>query len=582
MMMRHGKSKWLKGCLLLFLFVHHIHGQKTDTIFRRPLDLPIALSATFAELRDNHFHSGIDYRTQGVSGHKVYACERGYVSRILVSPAGYGNALYIIHPNGYTSVYGHLDAFNDDIKTYVKQQQYAQERFSVNLYPDSTLFPVQRGEVIAFSGNSGSSSGPHLHFELRDTKTENPINPLQFDFGIKDNIPPVIQRLAVYPIGEGSAVNGSTEKLILPLEKSGNSYRIAGGRKLTVTGKVAFGIDAYDLTTGSNMRCGPYNIRLWIDSMMMFSQTMDEFSFDETRYINSLIDYDYYVKRRIRFNRMYIEPNNQLSVYDRHINRGVISFPVVANHSASVVVRDFHGNSSRLNFNFNYTPGSPPPPLSVHIPDISDMRQPMYQREFTYAQQGIRITIPADALYDEIDFTCAVSKNPKGLYSKAYKIHHPGVPLHKAMNIEIIADELPERLQEKALIVQIDSAGRRSSAGGAYRDGIVRSASSVFGEFAIGVDTVPPRITPVNIRNGANMSGIKDVRFKISDDFSGILSYNGRINGQWALFEYDAKNSLLYYQFDDKRLTRNTQHALELKVTDGKGNTTEYKASFSW
>ena len=571
--------------LFSYSIICNVHGQKLDTIFRRPLDLPVSLSGTFAELRANHFHSGIDFRTQGIAGHKVYACEQGYVSRISVSSAGFGNALYINHPNGYTTVYGHLDAFNDDITAYVRQQQYQQERFSVNLYPDSLRFPVKRGELIALSGNTGSSGGPHLHFEVRDTKTEKTINPFMFGFGVKDNIPPVIQRLAIFPIGEGSTVNGSTDKLILNLEKSGNSYRITGGNKLKIRGKVAFGIDTFDQVSGSSFRCGPYSIRLWIDSAMMFSQTMDQFSFDETRYINSLIDYEYYIRHRVRFNRMYIEPNNQLSVYDRHINRGIVSFPDSANHTATVIVRDFHGNSSRLNFTFEYTPGKGSHQFLSYLSDIANIpgtHKALYQREFTHVQPGLRVVIPADALYDDINFTCTVSVRPKGLYSRAYKIHHPGTPLNKSMTIEIVADDLPERLHEKALVVQIDSAGWRSSAGGAYRDGVVRSNSSVFGEFAIGVDTIPPRITPVNIRNGANMRGVKDIRFKITDDFSGISTYNGWIDGQWTLFEYDAKNNLLYYVFDADRLTKNMQHTLELKVTDSKGNTAEYKVNFIW
>jgi len=571
----------------LFSYSVICNGQKTDTIFRRPLDIPVLLSATFAELRDNHLHSGIDYRTQGVTGHKVYACEQGYVSRISVSPVGYGNALYITHPNGYTTVYGHLDAFNENITAYVKRQQYRQERFAVNLFPDSSLLPVKRGDVIAFSGNSGGSGGPHLHFEVRDTKTEETINPLLFGFGVKDNIPPVMRQLAVYPIGEGSTVNGSANKLILDLEKSGNTYRIAGGTKLMISGKVAFGIDTYDLISGSANRCGPYNIRLWVDSAMIFSQTMDRFSFDESRYVNSLIDYEYYLNHRVRFNRLFIEPNNQLSVYDRHFNRGVVSFSDSANYRALAVVRDIHGNSSRLEFTFGYAPDKTVrKPVMPHILEALALpgivSEPVYKKELKHAQQGLYVVIPADALYDEINFRCTASAIPKGLYSRAYKIHHPATPLHKAMTVEIAADSLPQRLREKALMVQIGTDGRRSNVGGAYRDGVVSARSTVFGEFAIGVDTVPPRITPVNIRNGANMSSVKNMRFTIKDDFSGISSYNGWIDGQWALFEYDAKNNLLYYNFDADRLSKNTEHTLELKITDGKGNTAEYKARFIW
>ena len=561
-------------------------GQMADTTFRRPLDIPVLLSATFAELRDNHLHSGIDYRTQGVAGHKVFACEQGYVSRISVSPTGYGNALYITHPNGYTTVYGHLDAFNDEITAYAKRQQYSQERFAVNLFPEPALLPVKRGEVVAFSGNTGGSSGPHLHFEVRDTETEETINPLLFGFGVKDNIPPVMRRLAVYPVGEGSTVNGSAKKLILDLEKTGNSYRIAGGVKLKIVGKVAFGIDTFDQISGSANRCGPYSIRLWVDSAMMFSQTMDRFSFDESRFINSLIDYEYYLSQRVRFNRMFIEPNNLLSVYDRHLNRGVVSFPDSANHRTLVVVRDMHGNNSRLEFTFVYKPGKTTQTTATsYIPELfryPKISEPMYKKEMKHTQQGLLVVIPADALYDEIDFTCTASAALKGLYSRIFKIHNPNTPLHKAITIEITADTLPERLRDKALIVQIDPKGGRSGVGGAYRDGVVSARSTVFGEFAIGVDTVPPRITPVNIKNGANMAGVKNIRFTIKDNFSGVSAYNGRIDGQWALFEYDAKNNLLCYNFDADRLTKNTQHTLELKVSDAKGNTAEYTARFTW
>jgi hypothetical protein len=568
------------GGLGLLLSVFSVRAQQVDTIFRQPLDLPVLLSATFAELRANHLHSGIDFRTQGSTGHRIYACEQGYVSRISVSPVGYGNALYITHPNGYTTVYGHLDAFNDDITAYVKMQQYKQERFALNLFPDTTRLPVKRGDVVGFSGNTGSSGGPHLHFEVRDTKTEETINPLHFGFGVKDNVAPTMRRIAVYPIGEGSTVNGSTDRLILNLEKSGKTYRIAGGKKLKAVGRVAFGIDTYDRTYGSANRCGPYSIMLWVDSSMMFSQTMKRFSFDETRYINSLIDYDYYINHQVRFNRMYIEPNNRLSVYGRQSDRGITSFPDSGIHKALVIVRDFHGNNSRLNFTFEYAPGTTLSTPSL-IPDVFTFPG-THGREFTHVQSGLRVTIPADALYDETDFTCAASKRSKGLYSDVYSIHNPGTPLHKAMTIEVAADSLPERLREKALLVQIEPSGRRSSAGGAYCDGVVSASSRVFGQFAIGVDTVPPRITPVNVKNGANMRGVPNMRFKIKDDLSGISSYNGWIDGQWALFEYDAKNDLLYYSFDAGRLTKNTQHALELKVADNKGNTAEYKAKFTW
>ncbi len=561
--------------------------QRSDSVFFQPLDIPVLLSGTFAELRANHFHSGIDFRTQGTSGHKVYACERGYVSRIFVSPGGYGKALYITHPNGYSTVYAHLDGFNDEIAAYVKRQQYKRERFNVDLYPDSTLLPVRRGEIIGFSGNTGGSSGPHLHFEVRETKTESPLNPLLFGFGVKDNIAPTMRRLAVYPMGKGSTVNGSTEKMILDLEKSGKTYRIVGNKAIKIKGKAAFGIDAYDQTYGSANRCGPYGIRCWVDSIMIFSQTMDKFSFDETRYVNSLIDYAYYAEKRVRFNRLYIEPNNRLGVYDRYVDKGIVHFSDSAAHKALIAVRDLHGNVAKLNFSFVSVPAAETVAATAlpHVFDVSGvpgLSENEYKKEFVFRQGNVKVTIPADALYDDIDFAYNVSESPKGLYSEVHHVHFSNIPLHKAVSVEIVAAGLPERLRDKALLVIVEPNGSRSYVGGNWQDGTVVGASRVFGNFAVGVDTVPPRITPINIKKGADMRGVKNIRFKIKDDFSGIDTYNGWIDGQWALFEYDAKNDLIFYDFDPDKLTKNTKHILDLKVTDNKGNASEYRTDFTW
>jgi hypothetical protein len=568
-----------------FMFMSGILAQPGDPVFRQPLDLPVLLSGTFAELRANHFHSGIDFRTQGTEGHKVYACEQGYVSRIFVSPGGYGKALYIRHPNGFTTVYGHLDAFNGEIAEYVRQRQYRRERFAVDLYLDSTLFLIRRGDVIGFSGNTGGSGGPHLHFEVRETSTEKVINPMLFGFGVKDNVAPVIRRIAVYPAGTGSTVNGSPGKLILPVEKVGKDYRIAGNRKLHIKGQVAFGIDAYDQVSGSANRCGPYSIKLWADSTMFFSQTMNKFSFDESRYINSLVDYAYYREHRVFFNRLYIEKNNQLSVYDRHVNRGVISFADSSAHQASIMVSDLHGNNSVLNFSFVSAPCKQAIATAT-LPAF--LSEPVFKtgnslkKETVFNRPGIKVVIPANALYDEIDFEYHVSNRPENLYSEVYYLHDAGTPLHKAITIGIAADSLPERLRGKALLVQIDRNGRRTSAGGAYKDGMVSVGSTVFGSFAIGVDTVPPRITPVNIKKGANMRGIKNIRVKIKDDFSGIGSYNGWIDNRWALFEYDAKNDLIFYDFDAGTLSKNTKHILKIEIKDNKNNIATYQTDFFW
>ncbi|MDR0714013.1 MAG: M23 family metallopeptidase [Bacteroidales bacterium] len=561
-----------------------LDAQRTaDTVFRHPLDIPVALAATFGELRSNHFHSGIDYRTQGVTGHKIYAARDGYVSRVRVDAAGYGKALYITHFNGYTTVYGHLDGFYDEVAAYVKQQQYRRERFQVDIYPDSAAFPVKRGQWIALSGNTGSSTGPHLHFEVRETQTEYPVNPLLFGLGVSDRTAPVIRQLAIYPIGDSSTVNGVHSPLILPLEKTGGKYRIQGDVLPDVKGEVAFGIETYDRISGTENKCGVYRLRLLVDSLVWFSQTMNRFSFDETRYINSLTDYGYFMEKKVRINRLYIEPNNRLSIYDSHIRRGVISFDAAAIHTVSIIASDLHGNSSRLDFRFHHAPAENGNenewPEWMKMPDFL---KNIYERELVYRYNGFKMTVPANALYNKADIEITASDRLPSLYSKVYHVHNTLTPLHKPVVIDISADSVPERLREKALLVRIDEKGRMSGVGGAFYNGSIVKSSLSFGNFAIAVDTVPPNVVPLNIPKSKNMQGYRDIRIKITDSLSGIESYNGQIDGQWALFEYDAKKDLLSYTFDAVRLTRNTQHSLLLRITDAKGNETQYRSSFQW
>ena len=237
--------KFIVLILLILLYIN-TNGQN-DIEFAKPVDFPITLSGSFAELRSNHFHAGIDIKTYGQIGKKVFAIEDGFIARIKVAGGGYGHALYIQHPNGYTSVYAHLEGFNQEISAFVKEEQYIKQSFEVNLFPDREKFKVKKGQLIAFTGNTGGSNGPHLHFEIRKTKNQHPVNPLFFDFGVKDNTNPRINSIAIYPLDNQALVNGKNQKLILPAQKVDNErYTIEFSDSLRLAGDIGFGIETFD------------------------------------------------------------------------------------------------------------------------------------------------------------------------------------------------------------------------------------------------------------------------------------------------------------------------------------------------
>jgi hypothetical protein len=286
--------------LISLLFFNSLSDNpKNKNQFISPLKIPLSLSANFGELRADHFHSGVDIKTQGTTGKEVVATASGYVYAITVSPGGFGRAIYIRHPSGYSTVYGHLEKFNDVIEEYVKAVQYEKKSFLVTLYPTSDKFPVKQGEVIAFSGNSGSSGGPHLHYEIRKSEGEMPVNPLSFDFGTTDKIKPVIEKLVIYPINRNTLINSQNRKKWINVTGSNGKYSVPDDTEINISGLAGFGIKSFDLIDEGTNKCSVYSIELRIDSICLFRYVMDAFSFSESRYINSHIDYDAYQRDNI-------------------------------------------------------------------------------------------------------------------------------------------------------------------------------------------------------------------------------------------------------------------------------------------
>jgi murein DD-endopeptidase MepM/ murein hydrolase activator NlpD len=539
--------------------------------FRSPLDIPLYLSGTFGELRSNHFHSGMDIRTQEKPGFKLYAIADGYVSRIKVAPGGYGRALYITHPNGFVSVYGHLQKYNKIINEYVTKEQYRRESYSVDLYFKKGQFPVKKGEVIARTGDSGRSGGPHLHFEIRDEATQKPINPLLFGFKVEDKNRPLINVLKVYPADNNSLVNGKSTQVEIYTDWTGTKYGLKGNDTIEISGKAYFGINTYDPFNAGNNKNGVYSIKLSVDSTMVYAHKLETFSFDETRYINSFMDYKEFKQKRRTIQKSYIQPNNRLSIYKDVINRGIISFNDNSLHKVVYSVSDIPCNTSYLEFWVRSVIDT----LNSSSIDTSGTLF-TYTGTNIFKKDGVKLTVPGKALYDTLNFKYSTSPAPPSGFSRVYHLHYNWVPLQTWCELAISAKEIPENLTNKVLIANLQDDGEISPAGGKYKNGNITTRIRNFGNYFITIDTIPPEIKAVNIRNGKDITNQNTIKVRITDDLSGIKSYRPTLNGKWVLMEYDVKNNMLIYRYDDR--LKKGENIFEVKVTDEKGNISTYKA----
>lgn len=552
---------------------------KDSTTFISPVKIPLLLSANFGELRIDHYHSGLDIKTQGTIGKEVVASADGFIYRISVSPGGFGKALYVRHSSGYSTVYGHLDRFTPVIEEYVKSQQYEKKSFLVTLFPARDKFPVKQGEVIAYSGNSGSSAGPHLHYEIRKTESEIPVNPLMFDFGTGDNIEPIIDRLAIYPINEYSYVNG--RQTIKKLEVSGGhgNYYIPKENEVVISGLTGFGIKAYDLLNDSYNKCAVYSIELTIDSIPVYKYIMDEFSFNESRYINSHIDYETYMRENIYFERTFILPNDKLGNYKDAVNRGIFNFNDDNIHKVKIILMDAHENKSVLSFNARSQKTK-----SGLISKMADQNQKImpYNRTNRFFNEDISVTIPSGALYDTLRFAYKKNMGNSQMLSDVHEVHNKFTPIHKPIIVSIKPKLVPSGKESKMMVVQLSEDLKKNALNSNWKDGFLTAEASSFGSFFIGIDTIPPVISANGLISGADLSEKKELRIKISDDFSGIKAYEPTIDGNWILFEYDQKNNVIIHRFDEKRIKKNSKHSLSLKVTDNKDNSSFYSCDFTW
>lgn len=564
----------LLGVCLLNLVLISAQDSLPINYFRSPLDIPLYLSGNFGELRSNHFHSGLDIKTQGVEGQKVYAVADGYVSRIRISPYGYGNAIYIDHPNGYTSVYAHLQKYEGEIAQEIKKYQYENKTWEMDYYPFDTLLKVKKGQVIALSGNSGGSGGPHLHFEIRETKSEHTINPLLLGFDIKDDVYPNIRNVVIYPLSDSSLVNNKNKpQSIRVVGNTGNQNLISSTLNFAY-GPIGLGIDVIDQLTGVPNKNGVFEVKLFVNNEEIFYSKINKFSFDESRAINALLDYEEYLATNQRIQRSFILENNPLSIYKNNKNKGVFFVDYDKIYTIKYEIYDVHQNKTTLSFELAGIKNRIAPVVKKSIKVDSLLN---YSDSNFYESKFVQLSIPKNALYENLPFQFSVLDTMYGAITPTYQLHRENVPLHYPITVAIKVGRLAENLRQKAVVINIDGNKKYYSRGGEWRNNYLVAKSKTFGGFAVMLDTIAPKIEPLNIYQNKNLGNQKTIQFSISDNLSGIKTYNGYIDGKWVVMEFDGKTAKLTYYFDG---IAKGNHIFKLEVADGVGNITATEIPF--
>jgi|TARA_B110000971_G_scaffold152428_1_gene155639 hypothetical protein len=553
----------------LLFFISFCYGQTPypQDYFSNPLDINLILSGSFAELRTNHFHSGLDIKTQGKEGLKTYASAQGYVSRIKISRNGYGKALYIKHPNGYTTVYAHLQKFSPTIEAYVKKQQYEKEAFELELFPKAGTLKVLDKQFIAITGNTGGSGGPHLHFEIRDHQ-ERPINPLIFGFDIKDTTPPVIYGLFGYPLSEDSHIRGESKKRvkIRVLKNQDGTYT---SEPITAYGEVGFGIistDRQDLASNKN---GVNRIETSYNGGSSIEVDFKRFSFDETKHLNRYIDFEFFYENKKRIQKLFIEKNNPLSMLKAYTNNGALKIENDTSAIYKVIVSDFKGNKSELNIPIKgvYKKSAHPKQNNTHLQHISA------SEEIRLEKDHISVHILKNTFYEDVDIQFEVSND-------TLKLHTAIIPLQKSMTINFDVSRYKENDKKYLFIGSVSRYGNKLYyAPTKKRGNSLTTRTKYLGSYTLGTDNKNPEIKAINFKNKSWISNHPFLKVKISDKISGIKNYRATINGQWILMEYDTKTQLLTYNFDDHKTTE-TENNLKIIVTDNVGNSSTFETIF--
>jgi murein DD-endopeptidase MepM/ murein hydrolase activator NlpD len=535
------------------------------------------MSANFGELRAGHFHSGIDLRVGGAAGAKVYAIESGYVSRIYVSGTGYGKALYIEHPDGHTSVYAHLDGFAGKIADYVEEYQYKRQRFHVNDYTDATLLPVKKGDVIGYAGNTGSSFGAHLHFEIRESAIQAPINPVAKGYITpNDNVPPVFNRVAIFTL---DSINDITRPRLLKSERMVKRPKGFASEKTAtfeVCNPVFIGVNANDYQPANTSRHGIYRMKAYLDNELFYSFTIDGFEFKHTKYINRFIAYDVFVDHKITYIKTYTEDGNRTPFYENVKNKGLIILKDTLPHSVKIELFDDLLNMSTAEFKIRRSSKVATKHQTVNPAQFITIHR---SNAFEYYEDGLEVSIEPESLYSNSLFKSTKTEIPADGYSCLWNLGYENIPLHNTMKLKIKPVNLPSHLREHVFVAKQNKKDISYCGGQFDTNGFLVADVSSFGAYFIAIDTVPPKISVHAKSNNFNAS--TKLTVTLNENVSGIKSCNGYIDGEWVLFEHDPKTKSMTYLFNKKQLgDKGKKRQLKVVATDNCDNTAVFLYDF--
>lgn len=554
--------------VLILLLIAPLYSQKEPPgpDFHPPLDIPLVLAGTFGELRTDHFHSGVDIKTQQREGLPVYAIEAGSVTRIKISHWGYGKVIYVAHPNGYTSVYAHLQKFAPALEEYIKKIQYEKQSYEVEIFPDYGELSVAKGEVIAFSGNSGSSSGPHLHFEIRKSVSERPTNPLLYGMDVRDATRPSLLGVYAYPLGADAQVSQSNSKVALNFSRQPDGTYLAD--PLLAIGTIGFGVDTYDRQDLAANRNGVYAIRQLVNGTVYSELDFDEFSFSETRYINTLIDYEHYGRYYNRVGRLFRVPGNHLSIYGELKNDGKVEVKEGLSYNVDLEISDYAGNITQIRIPVEGVRE----PLNKQVEPPKTDTYVISSRPNNYDLGIAKVFFPANTFYE--DFFINLEKG-----QDTVTIHDNTVPAHRNFTITFDTSRYSPEEQGKLFIARLNERLQPAYTSTYKRGNTLTTRTRKLGTYTLAKDTIAPRVWAKNFKEKQWLTNYRYLRLHISDDLSGIDSYAARLNGEWILMEYEPKTNTLTYNFDDRILDK-TACELEVVVTDNVGNSTTFNSSF--